>query len=184
MLKYKIYDNLYEDDGSNKNKLFFSYYNAEKIKYYHINGNMIFWFDENRNLIKVNNFIEMDEEQNIFNIEAISDDKLTIDRKEIVNLFDKISKVSFSDLSFIKIKFSKTKIKVVLSDDLSVDNLTIDVPVKSKLITGNMVLSAEYLKNFLRVCEAEKIDMALFREELLRIECDDVNMFFSVREEH
>lgn len=181
---YKIFNNLYEEDGSLKQKLFFSYYNAEKIKYYHINSNWIFWFDENKELIKANNFIEMDEEQNIFNVEKIGDDKLTIDRKEIADVFDKISKVSFSDLSFVKLKFNKTKLKVILSDDLSVDNLTIDVPVKSKLTTGNMVLSAEYLKKFLKVCEAETIDIALFREELLRIECDDVNMFLSVREDH
>ena len=145
----------------------------------------IFWFDEEKNLIKFNNFIDMDDEKNIFNIEPIGENKMNFNRKDFFDIFNKIDKISFNELSYIKIRFSKTKIKIVLTNDLSVKNFTFEIPVKnSKLITGNMTFSANYFCKFLKNCEAEKIDVALFRDELLRIECDDANMFFSVAEEH
>lgn len=182
---YKIGEKLYTDEDCKTDKLFFSYHNAERIRYYVIFAHTIFWFDENKNLIKFNNFIDMDDEKNIFNVEPISENKMSFNRKDFIDIFNKIDKISFNELSCIKIKFSKTKIKIILVNDLSVKNLTLEIPVKnSKLITGNMVFSANYFYKFLKNCEAEKIDVALFRDELLRIECDDANMFFSVVEEH
>lgn len=181
---YKISGKMY-DSFHNEDALYFSYHKADKIKYFIVCDKMIMWLDENKNVIKINNIINMDDEKNIFNLGDMGEDKISFERKPLVGLFTRISNVSFSDFSYFKIKGSKTKIKLSLVDDLSVESLNIDIPVKnSKFITNTMTFSADYFKRFLSKCTAEKIEMALFRDDIIRIECDDANMFFSIREEH
>lgn len=177
MMMFKKLGNILPNDYPNIN---FTTDEAEKIRYISkINGYYVF-YDENRRIIKINNTIDSDGYNVIFDRLEIEGKSFKIKRNDFVKILSDINFITFDDEARFKVRFLKTKVKFSVTKSFIVDNCSIEVPMKNSDLTAKtLLLSAEIIKNYVSKTDSEDVVVGIHKEKVLRINSDDINYMFS-----
>ena len=152
---------------------------AEKIKYVSFFENYFLFYDENKRLIKINNFVNCDGYKVVFDRMEIVGKKVSVPRNDFVKALKDIEFVSSNDKSEFKLKFLKTKIKFSILKDFIVDNCTIEFPSKNADVSAKtFTLSAKIIKDYVSKINSEKIEIGT-HNNAFRINSDDINFIFA-----
>jgi hypothetical protein len=177
MMMFKKLGNILPNDYPNIN---FTTDEAEKIRYISkVNGYYVF-YDENRRIIKINNTIDSDGYNVIFDRLEIEGKSFKIKRNDFVKILSDINFITFDDEARFKVRFLKTKVKFSVTKSFIVDNCSIEVPMKNSDLTAKtLLLSADIIKNYVSKTDSEDVIVGIHKEKVLRINSDDINYMFS-----